>query len=70
MTFLNADHWYKLAAEAHALAETMTDDGPRRLMTEIAATYLRIAVEVERRSEHRDLSAARTSPTDRGSCVR
>jgi hypothetical protein len=55
----DADHWYMLAAEAHALAETMTYDRPRRLMTDIAATYLRIAIENERRNEQREPRAMR-----------
>ena len=51
MTSPDADHWYMLAAEAHALAETMTEDGPRRLMTDIAAAYLCLANQAERKKE-------------------
>jgi hypothetical protein len=50
----DGEHWRRLAAEAFAEAEAMTDPDARRIMLFIAEGYRRLAESAEAREERQD----------------
>lgn len=50
----DAERWRRLAAEAFAVAETMTDPKARRVMLFIADGYRRLAERAEARKDEKN----------------